>query len=87
MPNVFMQNVQGTNATDDDNDMMVFTKKLGAADVKTGYAALGFPCDDCYEVPDGDVRVYLYSPLYLSEAEEKALKRVAAKFSDHVEKL
>ena len=68
-----------TNVNDTGDDVMVFTR-LDAETLKKAYTKSGkVTFDECYEVPEKDVGVYIYEPCWLSAAEEaKALELAAA---------
>ena len=59
------------------DDVMVFTT-LTAGQLQATYQRTAVTMDECYEVPERDLGVYLYEPCWLTLAEEARAREILA---------
>jgi len=80
--NILLTNVRvgGHDLSEDGiTDVMILDTKLTADVVSAAYCKEGtVTFDECYEVPDEDVKFYVYEPCWLNEAEEARALEMAA---------
>ena len=80
--NILLTNVKVNGRSLDEDgvtDAMILETTLTADVVAAAYRKEGsVTFDECYEVPDEDVKFYLYEPCWLSENEEKRALELAA---------
>ena len=77
MPNIIVTDCKRSPTSEPEN-IMIFTRKANVENVKKFCDTGGFTYTEIHEVPNEDVKFYVYDPLFLSPKDEQAMLKHSA---------